>query len=66
MKPESLREQTVDELKQQADDLSTELFALRVKKAAGTAGRSIKTRLLRRDIARVKTVLRERELRANG
>jgi large subunit ribosomal protein L29 len=50
------------ELKKQLDDLNHELFNLRFQRTAGQMPNTNRLREVRRDIARVKTVMREREL----
>jgi large subunit ribosomal protein L29 len=52
-----LRELTLDELKAKAEELRREHFAAKVKHATGQLENTAKLRLLRRDIARVETVL---------
>ena len=63
MKAASLREQTDEELRQLQEDMEKELFDLRAKHGAGQGGEvsPLRIRVLRRDIARIKTVFRERE-----
>ena len=48
---------------QKADDLKQELFNLRFQLATGQLDNPMRIREVRRSIARVKTVLRERELK---
>ncbi len=50
------------ELKKQLDDLYHELFNLRFQRTAGQMPNTNRLKEVRRDIARVKTVMREREL----
>ena len=64
MKPAKVREWNDDELKAKQKELSEQLFKLRFQKAIGQLDNALKLRATRRDIARVKTVLRERELSA--
>jgi large subunit ribosomal protein L29 len=59
MKPEELRSLTADELAAKATELRGELFNVRIKKSTGQLENTAKTGLLRRDIARVVTILRE-------
>ena len=62
MKATQLREQTADELHEAYDETRQELFNLQVRKDAGEASEQpLKVRTLRRDVARIKTVMRERE-----
>lgn len=48
-------------LKKQLDDLSEELFKLRLKRAGGSLSNHNRLGQVRRDIARVRTLLRQRE-----
>ena len=57
------REMPSDELDQKAKELTEELFNLRLQLAMGVAKNPSRVGQARRDLARVKTVLRERELR---
>ncbi len=61
MKASELREQTVEELKDTERELVEKLFALRLQKVTGQLESPAKIRGLRRDIARVLTVLQEKE-----
>jgi len=57
---EQARELTVDEARRKERDLSDQLFRLKFQHASGQTDTLRKIRELRRDIARVKTILRER------
>ena len=61
MKAAELREQTVEELAQQERDLRRELWKTRMNNYTNQLDDTAKIRRLRRDIARVKTLLAERE-----
>ena len=61
-KTSDIRELPVTELTERLDETREELFNLRFQLATGQLDNYRRVRLLRRDIARVKTVLREREL----
>ncbi len=50
-----------DELAGEAQELSKQLFQLRLQKATGQLGNVNKIRVIRKDLARVKTVLTEKE-----
>lgn len=65
MKAQKLRELTDAELDAQARDLESQSWKLRFQAATGQTEGVKKLRSLRKDIARVKTFLRERELRAS-
>lgn len=60
MKTKELRELAVDELEQKQRDLRKEHFDLRKVKVAGKLENPLKLRLLRRDMARIQTILNER------
>lgn len=55
-----LRDLSDEELKGKAADLKKELFNLRVQQAMGQIENPMRLRLLRREIARTKTVLKEK------
>jgi large subunit ribosomal protein L29 len=61
MKVTEIRDLTVDELRQREKDMDDQLFRLRIQKSMGQLEAAHKLQLLRRDVARVKTVLREKE-----
>jgi large subunit ribosomal protein L29 len=63
-KVSELRELATDELEQRVGELDDQVFRLRLQKSMGQADAAYKMRGLRRDRARVKTLLRERELDA--
>ena len=62
---EKVHELRDDELKQKLESLKTELFNLRFSHATGQLANPMQIQNVRRDFARVKTVIRERELRAD-
>lgn len=57
MEPEELRGKTVDELNDLLLDSKKELFNLRFQRASGQLENTARIREVRRDIARVKTML---------
>ncbi|MBW1680564.1 MAG: 50S ribosomal protein L29 [Deltaproteobacteria bacterium] len=59
MKANELRDLTLDELKDKEAALSQELFNLRFQKATGQLGNTAMIPKTKRELARVKTVLRE-------
>ena len=61
-KPEKWRELSEAELRLREKELMEQRFRLKFQMAAGQAESTTKLRNLRRDLARVKTILREREL----
>lgn len=60
MKATELREKSVDELKQELLEHLREQFTLRMQKGAGQLSRHTQLKTVRRDIARIKTVLTEK------
>ena len=64
MKPEKVRNLTDEELRHQERDLNDQLFKLKFQLNMGQTESLKKIRGLRKDIARVKTITRERELAA--
>lgn len=62
MKAKELRELSLPELKEKLAQLRQELFNLRFQKAIHRLENPMKIRNLKRDIARVLTVIREKEL----
>ncbi len=62
MKSSKWRELSDEELRQKGKELAEELFNLRVQLSMGVAKNPARVGLVKRDLARAKTVLREREL----
>ncbi|MEK9677981.1 MAG: 50S ribosomal protein L29 [Rhodospirillaceae bacterium] len=60
MKAEDLRTKSVDELNDQLNDLAKEAFNLRFQQASGQLENTARVRAVRRDLARVKTILKEK------
>ena len=60
---EKLRDQDTAELNERQRELAEQVFRLRFQLSTGQAEAVTKLRLARKDLARVKTLLRERELR---
>ena len=60
MKAKELREKSNEELRTSQADLREQLFKLRFQKATGQIPNPAKIRLVRKDIARVETILAER------
>ncbi|MBX5475842.1 MAG: 50S ribosomal protein L29 [Clostridia bacterium] len=63
MKARDIAELTDEELARKVLDLKAELFNLRFQKATGQLDNPMRLREVRRDIARVLTIQRQRELR---
>jgi large subunit ribosomal protein L29 len=66
MKPADVRELTTDELTARIEQLQEELFRLRFRRATMEIENPMLLRTIKRDVARLKTVLRERELSSGG
>ena len=64
MQPQEIRTLTVEEIGQRLDEAYEELFNLRFQRHTGQLKNTARLGQVRRDIARLKTVLRERELAA--
>ncbi len=64
MKAHELRPLTASELYSRLDDGYQELFNLRFQRATGQMTNTARKGQVRREIARIKTILRERELTA--
>ena len=64
MKADKVREMSAEELNAKERELSEQLFKLRFQKSIGQLDNALKIRETRRDIARVKTTLRQRRAQA--
>ena len=62
MKTAEIRELGVDELRTKEKDLDDQLFRLRIQKSMGQLEAPAKVRDVRRDLAKVKTILREKQV----
>ena len=62
MKPSKIREMSNVELENELSNLKAELFKLRFQSVTQQLDNPLQIRNVRRDIAKVKTILREREL----
>jgi large subunit ribosomal protein L29 len=62
MKAEKIREMSADDLKTKARELQEQLFRLRFQKSLGQLDNALKLRETRREIARVLTVLKEKQV----
>ncbi len=63
MKKEQMRELTLDELLQRRSEIEQEMFNLRMQKASKELDNPLRMRVLRREVARINTILREDELK---
>ncbi|MFC4804194.1 50S ribosomal protein L29 [Filifactor villosus] len=61
MKADALREMTKEELASKILELKEELFNLRFQLATGQLENPVRLRHVKRDIARIKTILTEKE-----
>ena len=66
MKASDLRDMTEDELRSRMEKRSDDLIAFRLQMSTGVVDNVRGARNARRDIARIQTVLRERELAAQN
>ena len=66
MKNNKLKEMTSPDLEKELSELKSELFKLRFSLATNGLDNPLKVKEVRRDIARVKTELRQRELKASN
>ncbi len=62
MNVKEIRDKSSEELLKTIDECKTELFDLRFQKATGTVENPMRIRELRKTIARIKTVLKERAM----
>jgi len=66
MKPADLREKTPDQLRDQLANLKKEAFNLRFQQATGQLENTSRMQIVRRDAARVKTIMNEKAAAAAG
>ena len=66
MKAEKIREWNAEELRAKEREFSDQLFRLKFQMASGQTDLLQKIRVLRKDVARVKTILREGAVKAEG
>jgi large subunit ribosomal protein L29 len=66
VKPNELKDLSVEELEARLVETREELFNLRFQNATGQLDNYKRLGVLRRDVARLKTILRERELTESG
>ena len=60
MKAAELRDMDVEALRAKTQEIDDQLFRMRIQKSMGQLEAPAKLRTLRRDLARIKTILRER------
>jgi large subunit ribosomal protein L29 len=61
MKPKDLRILSIEELHTREQECKEELFNLRFQKVSGQLSNPLRLRDLRRELARIKTIIHERE-----
>ena len=62
MKANEIRKLSTEEINKRINDSKEELFNLRMKQATGSLEKPARLHELRKDVARYKTILREREM----
>jgi len=62
VKVKEIKEMSADELKKALDDSKDELFKLKFQLATGQLDNPMRIKEVKKDIARVKTIIRQREL----
>ena len=60
MKPAEMRDLSLNEMQAKAQDLRSEAFNIRIKRSTGQLENTARLKQLRRDIARVETIMREK------
>jgi large subunit ribosomal protein L29 len=60
MKPVEIRDLSLNEMQAKAQDLRSEAFNIRIKRSTGQLENTARLKQLRRDIARVETIMREK------
>ena len=60
MKSAEMRDLSLNELQTKAEDLRSEAFNVRIKRSTGQLENTARLKQLRRDIARVETIIREK------
>ncbi len=66
MKAKELHELSVDELRQREKEYKEKMFNFKIQLATGQLANSADVKQVRRDIARIKTVIRQKELTGQG
>ena len=66
MKPSEIREMSAAEINAKVNELRNEAMNLRFQDVSGQLTDYSRVREVRRDIARLKTILREKELKSEG
>lgn len=66
MKAQEIRDLSTDEIKQKVDSLEEELFNLRFQAKFGQLANPLQLRMVRKDIARAKTILNQKNKLENN
>jgi large subunit ribosomal protein L29 len=66
MRAEEIREMSIDDIAARVKDLEEERFRLKFRSATEPLEDPLRLRVIRRDLARLKTVLREQQAQTNG
>ena len=66
MKPSQIRELSLDEMQARISELEEERFRLRFRSATEALNDPLRLRVIRKDIARLKTVLQEQQTKAGA
>ena len=66
MRAEEIREMSADDIMARVKELEEEQFRLRFRSATEPLEDPLRLRVIRRDLARLKTVLREQQAQTNG
>ena len=66
MRAKEIRDLTLSEVQQKESETAEELFRLRLRKSTGQLENPMLVRHLRRDLARIKTILHEKNRAATG
>ena len=61
-----LRDLSVDDLEERAKELEDQLFRMRLQQSLGQLDAPLKLRYTRRDLARIKTVITEKQKKASA
>ncbi|MDY4788623.1 MAG: 50S ribosomal protein L29 [Bacilli bacterium] len=62
MKANEIREMSTEELYAKVNELKEQLFVLKFQQATGQQTEALKRKVIRKDIARILTIIKEREL----
>lgn len=66
MRAKEVRELSADEMLQKEREVAEEIFRLRMRKSTGQLDNPMRLRLLRRDLARIKTIQQEHAKKETG